>query len=150
MPFLARRVTGTPGSATITAGIASVFVAATSPSGLIVVIPLLVAGITIDLVVGRTRLAIRPRRAEARYFVAAGVAGTLLFAISLAVFSPEHLTGALVIGTLIARVVGELAVAFLTMLLARALRRAGAGRGMEPTTRPLDHGKTDAFRVSGG
>lgn len=136
VPFLARRVTATLGTATITAGIASVFVSATSPSGLLVAIPLMIAGVTIDAVVGRSDRAGPSRRSEIRYMLAAVVAGTLLFAVSLSVFSPEHLTPLLITSTLATRLVGELTAATVSMLLARALRRAGIGGLRRPPDAP--------------
>ena len=128
LPFLARRLTATPGTATITAGVASVFISATSPSGAILIVPLLLAGATIDLVVWRADRHGSTRSSEARYLIAAVVAGTVLFAVSLSVFSPEHLTPLLIVGTLICRILGELAAAIISLIIARALRRAGVGR----------------------
>lgn len=128
MPFLARRLTRTPGTATITAGVSGVMVAALSPSGVIVLVPLLLTGLVIDLAVWRAdRDGIDGKGAESRYFVAAVVLGAVLFGVSLSVFSPEHLTPALVLGTLATRVVGEVVVAAASGALARGLRRAGVG-----------------------
>lgn len=133
MPFLARRLTRSPGSATITAAISGVMVAASSPSGVIVLIPLLITGITIDVVVGRTDVrGARRGRSEVRYFVAALALGTTLFLVSLSVFSPEHLTPVLILATLGARIAGEIIVAALSGALARALGRAGVGNGLRP------------------
>jgi hypothetical protein len=84
---------------------------------------LLVAGTVIDL----TMWAGRRDRGSA-YCVAALLAGTVLFALSLAVFSPEHLTPVLVLGTWVARVVRELVAAAISAALALALGRAGVGR----------------------
>ena len=132
MPFLARRITRVPGSATITAGIAGVIVSATSPSGLVLLVPLLATGITIDLVVGRSdRHSSSARRSETRFVLAAAVLGVILFALSLSVFSPEHVTPMLLVGTLITRIVGEVVVAVASGYLARALHRAGVGRSSQ-------------------
>ncbi|MFS0853395.1 hypothetical protein [Microbacterium sp. 179-I 3D4 NHS] len=128
LPFLARRLTGVPGTALVTASIASVFVAATNAAGAIVVVPLVLAGALIDLVVWRADGS--SRRVELRYAAAAVVSGAALFAISLSVFSPEHLTPLLVIGTLAGRIAGELVAAGLSRLLAAALARAGVGRSL--------------------
>jgi hypothetical protein len=127
MPFLARRLTAVPGTAIITAGVASAFISATSPSGAILVIPLLLAGASIDLVVWRSDRDGSTRRSEARFLLAAVTAGLALFAISLFVFSPEHLTPLLVTGTLACRILGELGAAIVSQVIARALRRAGVG-----------------------
>jgi hypothetical protein len=128
MPFLARRLTGVPGTALLTAGIAAVFVAATNVAGAIVAVPLLLAGAIIDLVVWRSDA--DSRRGEIRYYAAAIVAGAALFAVSLSVFSPEHLTPVLLAATLATRIVGELLAAALSRALAVALIRAGVGRAL--------------------
>lgn len=128
-PFLARRITRAPGSATITAGIAGVIVSATSPSGLILLVPLLATGLTIDLVVGRSdTYSSFARRSERRFVLAAALLGVILFALSLIVFSPEHVTPALLVGTFISRILGEVVVAVASGYIARALYRAGVGR----------------------
>lgn len=129
MPFLARRFTATPGTATITAGIAGVFVAIVSPLGFLVLVPLLVAGIVIDAVVSRVDRSGRVSpRVTVRYLLAAVLAGAALFAVSLSVFSPEHLTPFLLIATLGARVTGELFAVTLAGALVRALDRTGVRR----------------------
>ncbi len=134
MPFLARRLTATPGTATLTAGIAAAFIAATSASGIILLVPLLLAGGMIDLVVGRVDAAgAGASRVRLRYAMAAVAAGTALFAISLTVFSPWHLTPLLIVSTLIARITGELGAALLSALIARSLGRAGVGVSAPPT-----------------
>ncbi|MGM1016995.1 MAG: hypothetical protein ACQEW8_05600 [Actinomycetota bacterium] len=136
MPFLARRFTATPGTATITAGIAGVFVALASPSGFLVLVPLLVAGIVIDAVVWRVDHGGRAsRRVTVRYLLAAVLAGTALFAVSLSVFSPEHLTPLLLVSTLGARIAGELIAVTLAGVLVRALERAGVRRPGECASR---------------
>lgn len=125
MPFLGRRLTGVRGAATLTSGIAAVFVAATSGLGVIAMIPLLISGIIIDAVVGASGAA--GPRAERRFAIAAVTVAAVLWAVSLTVFSPEHLTAAILAGTLVARVVGELVVVVLSRGLASALNRAGVG-----------------------
>lgn len=126
MPFLARRITDRGGSATITSSIAALFVALSNGSGVIIVVPLVLAGVTIDIVVGRMRGdAARSRR---RYLLAAVVTGTVLFAVSLLVFSPEHLTPFLIAATLAGRVGGELLAAAISSLVARRLWRSGVSR----------------------
>lgn len=130
MPFLARRITGTPGSAIVTSGIAALLVSATSSSGIIAAIPVLLAGCVIDLTLWRTRPS---GAAESRYLTAAAVTAVVLFAVSLAVFSPAHLTPSIVIGTLIGRLCGEAIAVVLSRLLAVALLRAGVGGGPRTT-----------------
>lgn len=125
-PFLARRITDTPGTASLTSAFAALFVAVTTPAGVVAVIPLLIAGGTVDCCVrgGRGTSKI----VERRYVFAALLAAVLLFAVGLIVFSPEHLTPHIMIGALLGRVAGELLVVFGTRVLARALNRAGVGR----------------------
>lgn len=130
MPFLARRITGTPGSAIVTSAIAGLIVIATSPSGVIAAIPVLLAGCVIDLMLWRTG----PSGArERRYLAAAVVTGVALFSVSLAVFSPAHLTPVLIAGTLIGRVAGEMIAVLVSRLLALALARAGVSGGPRAT-----------------
>lgn len=130
MPFLARRITGTPGAAIVTCGIAALLVSATSSSGVIAAVPVLLAGCVIDLMLWRAR----PSGAtEIRYFAAAAVTAAALFSVSLAVFSPAHLTPVIIVGTLIGRVCGEAIAVVLSRLMARALTRAGVGGGLRAT-----------------
>lgn len=141
MPFLARRVTGVPGTALITSGIAAVFVAATSSLGLIALVPLVLTGVVIDAVVWTSGS--DGVRREAR-FVVAGVAAAIgLWAVSLTVFSPDHLTATMLTATLAARVAGELAVVALSRAIAAALARAGVGRARGPQSgQPKGSGET--------
>jgi len=143
MPFLARRLTGTRGSATLTSGIAAVFVVATSSLGVLAMVPLLLTGAVIDATLWSRDSA--GRRSEARYIVAGAAVGVALWAVSLLVFSPEHLTPAIIVGTALARLVGELAIVSCSRLLAVALGRAGVGRtlrhgqdspGRQPSAEP--------------
>ncbi|WP_162893240.1 hypothetical protein [Microbacterium halotolerans] len=128
MPFLARRLTRTPGTATVTAAVAGVMVAVSSPSGIILLVPLLLTGAVIDAVVWRAdRETVIGARVEIRYYLAGITLGILLFTVSLSVFSLEHLTPVLVLGTLAARVAGEVIGVALTGVWARGLRRAGVG-----------------------
>lgn len=132
MPFLARRLTGVRGSATLTSGIAGVFVAAGSSIGVIALIPLLLTGAVIDTVVWNSDA--EGRRSEPRYLMAAVVAGIVLWAVSLVVFSPDHLTPTIIGGVLLGRIVGELVIVTLSRALASALGRAGVGRTLRPTS----------------
>lgn len=136
MPFLARRLTDVPGTAVLTSAVAAVFVSVSNGSGVIAVVPLVVTGAAIDLVVWRTHSG--DRGAGRRYLLAAVVAGIALFGLSLAVFSPEHLTPLILGGSLIGRVVGELLAAVLSGALVAALRHAGVGRafGDPPQSNP--------------
>lgn len=131
MPFLARRLTRLPGSATVTAVLAGVIVALSSSSGLLVLVPLVLTGVVIDAVVWTSdRENVPGWRAETRYFLAGALSGSVLFLVSLAVFSAEHLTLVLEIATLVTRILGEVGAAAISGLLARALRRAGVGRSV--------------------
>lgn len=130
MAFLARRVTGAPGSAIVTSAIAALLVAPTSTSGLIAAAPVLLAGCVIDLALGFAPSRRRPT--EQRYFVAGALTGLALFGISLAVFSPEHLSPPIIVGAGIGRLVGEALAVILSRLIARGLLRAGVGRALRP------------------
>lgn len=123
MPFLARRMTQVPGTAVLTSAIASVFVASTNPSGIIVVVPVVLAGAVIDAVLWRS-----PHPGEGRFALASVIAGLVLFVVSLAVFSPEHLTPFMLVGALVGRVAGELAANGAARALSSALFRAGIRR----------------------
>ncbi|UPL14212.1 hypothetical protein [Microbacterium galbinum] len=126
LPFLARRLTDVPGTAVLTSAIAAVFIAVANTAGVIVIFPLVLAGAVIDLVVWRTRgTGARVRR---RYLLAAVCAGTALFGVSVVVFSPEHLSPAILLGSFLGRIVGELLASELSGALASALHRAGVGR----------------------
>ena len=127
MPFLARRVTGVAGSALVTSGIAALLVIPSSSSGFIAAIPVLLAGVAIDLTLWRSA---GGAEREARYLAAGAVTAGVLWAVSLVVFSPEHLTPVIVIGTLVGRLGGELLAVISSRVVASALQRAGIGRGL--------------------
>ena len=141
MPFLARRLTGRRGTATLTSAIAAVFVATTSSLGVLALVPLLLTGAVIDGVLWRRDEA--ARWPEGRYLVAGAAVAVALWAVSLSVFSPEHLTPAILLGTALARVLGELAIVACSRVLAVALGRAGVGRTLRHTPR---HGQASARR----
>lgn len=122
LPFLARVVTRTPGTATITAAVAAVLVVALSPLGLIAAVPLLATGVVFDLICGRSSVSNR------RLVVGAAVVAVVLFGLSLAVFSPEHLAPWMLAATLAGRLVGEGVAVVVVIAVARLLRRAGVAR----------------------
>lgn len=136
MLFLARRLTGVTGAATITALITGLLVFAFSVLGPLVLIPLLAAGLTFDAALALSarrstrggRDAAESRTPEWHYVLAATAAGAVLFFVSLPVFSAEHLTAPLLIATFAGRLVGEVGAALVAGLLARALERAGVRR----------------------
>lgn len=121
-PLLARVLTRAPGTATITAGITALLVVSFSPIGLLSAAPLLTVGIVFDLVARRGSVTTR------RLVLGAAAVAVALFAISLAVFSPDHLTPWMLGATLAGRLLGEGAVAVLVSATARLLQRAGVGR----------------------
>lgn len=122
VPLLARLLTRAPGTATVTAGITALVVVSFSPIGLLSSVPLLAAGIVFDLVAGRGPVSGR------RLALGAVAVAVVLFALSLAVFSPEHLTPGMLAATLAGRLVGEALVVSLVRAVHRLLRRAGVGR----------------------
>ncbi|MBT2484212.1 MULTISPECIES: ECF transporter S component [unclassified Microbacterium] len=125
MPLLARVVTRAPGMATFTAFVTGLLTSAISPIGPLAAVPLLVAGIVFDLVLPW----VRDRRVGPKRILLAGaIVGAVLFFVALPVFSPEHLVLPVLLATLLARIVGELAVAGVVIALRRLLVRAGAVR----------------------
>lgn len=125
LPLLARVVTRTPGTATLTAFVAGVLTVAVSPIGLLGMIPLLLGGLVLDLVLPLRR---DVRVTAGRLLLAGAVTGVTLFLVALPVFSPEHLVPTVLVATLIARVAGEVAVAGVVIGVRRLLARAGVVR----------------------
>ena len=127
MPFLARLATGVPGTATITAVITGMLTAAVSPIGPLAAVPMVTAAVVFDAVMPwRTRGSRAPRW---RVLLAASAAGMALFAVSLPVFSSEHLVAPILIATLVCRILGEAAAAAIALAFTAMLSRAGVVRG---------------------
>lgn len=128
MPFLARLLTGTPGTASLTGLFTGVLATAFTPIGPLIVAPMVVAGVAFDVVLPWRRGSLPP---VWRIALAATVAGVGLFVVSLPVFSSEHLTVPLLAATLLGRVAGELAAAACAVGLRAALVRRGIRRPAE-------------------
>jgi hypothetical protein len=134
MPFTARRFTGVTGTATITGLIGALIAAVFSPVGPILVLLWTLTGALFDLtlLLWERRSPERARPAglhdEARFLVAAVAAAAALFAVSLPVFSPQHLTPTWLGLTLAGRLIGELGAVVLAGLIVRALVRVGIRR----------------------
>lgn len=142
MPFLARLVTGVPGTATITAAITGLLTAAVSPIGPLAAVPMVTAAVVFDLAMPwRTRAS---RRSWWRVVLAASIAGIALFGVSLPVFSSEHLVAPILIATLVCRVVGEAAAAAIALAFTAMLSRAGVVRSVTST-----HGVKDRVKAAG-
>lgn len=125
--FAARRFTGIRWGATLAAGITALVCGPFTAIGWLLAVPLLAAAVLFDLVMG---LAERRDWGDARdSVVVALVVGTALFLVSLPVMSVEHLGPAIVILTLIARIVATWTGAFLSARLVRRLERVGVSRG---------------------
>jgi hypothetical protein len=122
MPFLARLLTAAPGTATLTGLFTGVLATAFTPIGPLVIVPMLTAGLAFDLVLPWRRTARTPLW---RVALAAGAAGIGLFAVSLPVFSAEHLAAPVLTATLLGRLAGELAAAACALPLRAALGRRG-------------------------
>ncbi|MDQ0894177.1 hypothetical protein [Agromyces ramosus] len=121
MPFTARLMLGSFGTASLTGFFAGVIAGSFSVVGFLVIVPLTVGGLVFDTglwALGRWR----PRVAR---IAAAALAGVGLFAVSLPVFSPEHLTVTMVALTLLARVVSEIGAVLVAGLLAHRLTTSG-------------------------
>lgn len=142
MPFLARLVTGVPGTATITAAITGLLTAAVSPIGPLAAVPMVTAAVVFDAAVPWRTRGSRPSRW--RVVLAASAAGIALFGVSLPVFSSEHLVAPTVVATLVCRIVGEAAVAAVALAIAAMLSRAGVVRSVTPS-----HGVKDGVRAAG-
>lgn len=144
MPFLARRATEAFGSATITAAMAGVMVAAVSPIGFVAAALMVVPSVIVDMTVSiMAPSGVSARRRESAYLVAAVAAAAVLFAVSLLAFSAEHLVPVVMIGALVGRVVGEVAMAVLSRLLFVRLRRAGVLGEPRPRARDAKGGAGD-------
>ncbi|MFJ2503688.1 ECF transporter S component [Microbacterium sp. NPDC087592] len=125
MPFLARVITRTPGMATFAAFVTGLLTSAVSPIGPLAAVPMMVAGLAFDLSLPLRRD--RPVSAP-RILLAGVIVGVVLFFVALPVFSPDHLVPPVLLATLAARIVGELAIASVVIALRRLLTRAGVAR----------------------
>ncbi|WP_139256651.1 hypothetical protein [Herbiconiux ginsengi] len=134
MVFTARRFTGITGTATITGLIGALIAAVFSPVGPILVLLWTLTGAIFDLTLllweRRSPEPARPLglHDEARFLVAAAAAAAALFAVSLPVFSPHHLSPAWLGLTLAGRLIGELGAVVVAGLVVRALVRVGIRR----------------------
>lgn len=122
--FVAARLAQRPGAATLTAFFAGVLAVPFSAIGFLAIVPLVVAGAVVDVAL----LAARRVPTRARFALAGAAAGAALFAVSLPVFSPEHLAPEILLATLAARVLSGAMGALLSGVVARALGRAGIRR----------------------
>ncbi|MDP3952578.1 hypothetical protein [Microbacterium sp.] len=120
MPFLARLLTRTLWTATITAAVAGVLVWPFSAIGPLVLVTFLAGSAAFDVALLRSG-----QLSGHRLIFAAGIAGAVLFVISLPVFSPQHLTVAILAGALLGRMLGEIGALIFATVLVRALRAAG-------------------------
>jgi hypothetical protein len=126
--FAARLYTGQSGAATITAMITGLLIAAASPIGLLVIVPLAVAGASFDVALSALGLVATRKRSISPVvsaLIAGAVSALALFAVSLPVFSAEHLAAGMLMLTLIGRVIGQIAAAYAAVVLLRMLARAG-------------------------
>lgn len=139
MPFLARLVTGVPGTATITAVITGLLTAALSPIGPLAAVPMVIAGAVFDAVMPWRTNRVRLRRV----LVAAVAAGVALFIVSLPVFSSEHLVAPILLATLLCRVLGEAAAAVVAFVVTAMLARAGVVRQGRSAGRGERRGETE-------
>ena len=142
MPFLARLVTGVPGTATITAAITGLLTAALSPIGPLAAVPMVTAAVVFDAAMPWRKRGSRP--SQWRVVGAASAAGIALFGVSLPVFSSEHLVAPVLIATLVCRVVGEAVAAAIALAFTTMLARAGVVRS---ATSP--HGVKDGVKAAG-
>lgn len=135
MVFAARLFINRHGTAALTAAFTGVLIAAISPIGLIVVVPLVASGAALDLVLFWTRRANRHRVLRSVLPAALSSAVTL-FVISLPAFSSGHLAPWVLAATLLGRAVGQVSAVLLATSVVAALSRsgiraAGASRGSD-------------------
>lgn len=123
MPFTARLMLGFFGAATLTGFFAGVIAGSFSVIGFFVIVPLTISGLVFDAALW----ALKTWRAGVARIVAATLAGIVLFGMSLPVFSEEHLTVALVVLTLLARIASEICALLVAGVLARRLAKSGVG-----------------------
>lgn len=125
-PLVARRYTGVAGATILTSLLVGLVLAAFSPLGIVALVPLLAFALTVDgmlwLLARTGRRMLRP---EARLLIAAAVSGLVLFAVSLPVFSPEHLAPGILVLTLACRVLAQTLAAVVALAIVRMLNRAG-------------------------
>lgn len=124
MVFAARLFIGRHGTATVTALITGVLIAAVSPIGLIILAPLVASGAAFDLVLFWTRR-VRRHRVLRTLVPAVLLSAVTLFAISLPALSPGHLTAWVLAATLLGRAIGQVAAVLLASATVAALTRAG-------------------------
>lgn len=124
MVFAARLFIDRHGTATVTAAITGILIAAVSPLGLIFLIPLVASAAVFDLVLFWTRRALRHRVLRS-LVPAALMSAVTLFVISLPAFSPGHLTAGLLAATLLGRAIGQVGAALLAKAIVASLSRAG-------------------------
>lgn len=125
MVFLAPRVTGARWSATVTAVIAGLVMATVNPIGVLITVVVLIPGVIVDVALLLPPAPAGRRASELRYGLGAVASAVVLFAVSLPVFSPEHLTPAILIGAALGRLVGEGLAYVCARALAAGLVRAG-------------------------
>jgi len=126
MPLIARRLTGVAGTTTLTTFLVGLVLAAISPIGFLVLVPLLASALSIDgtlWVLARLRPAVAS--GTGRLLAAAGVSGVVLFAVSLPVFSPEDLAAPVLVATFCCRLIAQAAAAVVAIVVVALLRRAG-------------------------
>lgn len=135
--FAARLFIDRHGTATLTAALTGFLVAAVSPIGLIVLVPLLISAATFDLVLYWRRRT--PRHRFIRTLLPGAMfSAVALFLVSLPAFSPGHLTPTILGVTLLGRVVGQI----IAVLLATAVVTALARAGVRPPSRTPEAGSS--------
>ena len=131
LPFLARRLLGVRWAATGVGAFVGILSVASTPLGVLILVPLVVSGAAFDGTL--LLLARRGRTGEAAAAIAAGASALALFLVSLPVMSPEHLLPAVLAATLAGRLGGQLAAWAMSAVLARRVVRAGILRAPSST-----------------
>lgn len=128
--FTARRMIPLRWTATLAGLMAGLLAGPLTAVGWLIAVPLVVAGATFDLTVALTERIPRPLR----HVLIGGAVGTALFLMSLPVMSAEHLVAAVLVPTLIARLVTSIAGSWLAERIVAMLAAAGV-RTANPSMR---------------
>jgi hypothetical protein len=122
-PLLALRLTGTAGSATITAACCALIAWPFSPLGLLLLVAQVAPAVAMDLV-----FAARRYLGAAAPWLAAVAGAVVVFALSLPIISPDQFTPAVIVLTLVGRLVSYGLACAAATGIDRGLTRAGVQR----------------------
>jgi len=122
-PLLAQRLTGSTGSATITAACCAVIAWPFSPLGLLLLIAMIAPAAAMDAVHAARRVL-----GGTTPWLAASAGAVVIFALSLPIISPDQFTPAVIGLTLVGRLASYALACAAALAIARALTRVGVRR----------------------